>query len=76
MRNITLSIDDEVLSAVRRHAAERNTTVNAMVREYLGNLAALDDRARKVKDELLRLSNESPVALGKITWTRDELHER
>jgi len=40
MKNITLSVDENVLAAVRRHAAECNSTVNALVRDYLTGLAA------------------------------------
>ena len=36
MKNITLAIDEEVLRAARIYAAEHDTTVNALVREYLG----------------------------------------
>jgi plasmid stability protein len=46
MKNITLNVDEDVLSAVRRHAAEHNSTVNALVREYLTNLAAQENREK------------------------------
>jgi predicted HicB family RNase H-like nuclease len=46
MKNITLRVDDDVLAAVRIHAAERNSSVNALVREYLTGVAAHRDRAR------------------------------
>src|SRR5215472_3622944 len=59
MKNITLSVDENVLSAVRRHAAERNSTVNALVREYLTNLAAHADRGRVAKARLQQLSRQS-----------------
>ena len=45
MKNITLSVEDNVLAIVRRLAAERNSTVNALVRDYLTSLAAHDNRA-------------------------------
>lgn len=76
MSNITLSVDDDVLAAVRRHAAERNSSVNAMVREYLTNLAAHDDRARRARTRLRQLSRQSKGKLGERNWTRDELHDR
>ena len=76
MKNITLSVDDSVLAAVRRHAAERDSTVNALVREYLGNLAAHQDRAKRARARLRQLSEQSRGRLGKKTWTREELHER
>ena len=74
--NITLSVDEAVLSAVRRLAAERNSTVNALVREYLTSLAAHDDRATRARARLRELSNESPGRLGRKTWSRDDLHDR
>jgi len=76
MKNITLSVDENVLVAVRRHAAEHNSTVNALVREYLTNLAEHDDRAKRARARLRQLSRESQGRLGKKTWSRDELHER
>ena len=47
MKNITLSVDENVLAAVRCHAAERNSTVNALVRDFLAGLAAHEDRAKR-----------------------------
>jgi len=76
MKNITLSVDDDVLSAARRRAAERNSTVNALVREYLRNLAQQDDRARRARARLKQLSARSQGRLGKKNWTRDALHDR
>jgi len=76
MKNITLSVEEEVLIAVRRHAAERNSSVNALVREYLTNLAAHEDRASRARARLRQLSKQSQGRLGKKTWTRDELHDR
>jgi plasmid stability protein len=76
VRNITLSVDDDVLAAVRRRAAEQNSSVNALVREYLTNLAAQDDRADRARARLRQLSRQSPGRLGKKTWTREELHDR
>jgi hypothetical protein len=76
MKNITLSVDEEVLAAVRRHAAERNSTVNALVREYLTNLASHQDRANRARARLRQLSTRSHGRLGKKTWSREDLHER
>jgi plasmid stability protein len=75
-QNITLSVDEQVLQAVRRHAAERNSSVNALVREFLTNLAAHEDRAALARAKLAELSRQSPGRLGSVTWTRDELHDR
>jgi hypothetical protein len=35
MKNVTLSIDDHVLDRARKLAAERGTSVNQMIRDFL-----------------------------------------
>ena len=65
MKNITLSVDENVLATVRRYAAERSSTVNAMVREYLTNLAAREGRTNRARTRLLQLSGQSQARLGK-----------
>ena len=64
---ITVSIDDEIAEKVRRIAADKNTTLTAMVREYLTSVAnteptPLDDldskeAADKVRDILASLTD-------------------
>jgi len=76
VKNITLSLDEDVLAAARRHAAERNSSVNALVREYLTGLAAHEDRAKHARARLKQLSAQSQGRLGRKTWTRDDLHDR
>jgi hypothetical protein len=76
MKNITLSVDEKILAAVRRRAAERNSTVNALVREYLAGLAAHEDRAKRARARLRQLSAQSHGRLGRKTWTREDLHDR
>lgn len=76
MKNITLSVDEKVLAAVRRYSAEHDSTVNALVREFLTGIANQQDRARKARTRLRELSAKSTGRLGSKTWTRDQLHER
>ena len=76
MKNITLSIDEEVLAAVRKIAAEKNTTVNAIVREHLKNLAGREDRVKEAVRRIKKLGKTSVLEVGPIAWKRDDLHER
>ena len=76
MSNITLSVDEAVLAAVRRYAVEHDTTVNGLVRNFLTDLAGREDRARKARRRIRQLSERSKAEVGPITWTRDDLHER
>jgi hypothetical protein len=74
--NITLSVDEKILEVARRYAAEQNSSVNALVREYLTNLAAHEDRAARARARIREMSAQSEGRLGKKTWSRDDLHER
>ena len=75
MKHITLSIDERVLKAVRRYAAEHDTSVNGLIREYLTGLAQREDRARDSRIRIRDLSDTSPARMGPKTWRRSELHE-
>ena len=76
MTNLTLSIEDDVLRAARKLAAERETTVNAMVREYLSDQVAQRKRVRCAIERMNAIADEAGAVVGPVTWTRDELHER
>ena len=76
MKNITLAIDERVLAKVRRYAANRNTTVNALVRQELERIAGSEDRVARAMRELREMSDRSGASIGSITWTRDDVHER
>ncbi len=64
MRNITLAVDERVLDEVRVVAAKRNTTVNALVREHLEQIARNENRAREAIAELRRMSETTEARLG------------
>jgi len=76
MKNITLSVDDKVLTGVRRYAAQHDTTVNALVRDFLTRVATQEDRAANARRRLLELSDSSEGRMGKQTWNREKLYDR
>ena len=76
MKNITLSVDAEVLIAVRRYAADRDASVNAIVRDFLAGIAERHDQARQARKRIQQLSEQSNARIGPRVWSRDELHER
>ena len=51
MKNITLAMDEKVLREARRYAAKHDTTVNALVRDFLTRLATQEDKAAKAREE-------------------------
>ena len=76
MKNITLSVEEEVISAVRRYAAGRDRTVNGLVRDYLREIASREDKVKAARKQIRELSLQSTARLGKARWTREELHDR
>ena len=77
MKNITLAIDEEVLEKVREVAVQKRTTVNAMVRDFLGEIAGRDEKVAQARRELLRLMETSKGRMGPDwKFSREETNER
>lgn len=76
MKNITLSVDEQVLVAARRYAAQHHTSLNGLVREYLADIARRQDTAASVRQRLRLLSEQSGARIGTRRPGREELHER
>lgn len=77
MSNITLNVPDEVLDDARVYAAERKTTVNALVREYLVNIGTRRKRAKEAMAELRKMSETTTSDLGPdYKFDRASLYER
>ena len=75
--NITLSVDADIVKKVRKIAIDRDTTLTAMVRDFLKSVAESDTTARqehiaRFRETAERLSRE----MGPRTWKRDDLYER
>jgi hypothetical protein len=77
MKNITLAIEDDILDKARVVAAERRTTINAMVREFLTEIATRDAKVAKARRELLDLMDRSTGDMGPDwKWSREETYEK
>lgn len=76
MKNVTIAVDEAVLREVRRIAAERSTSLNALIREFLEDLREREGRSALARKRILKLCKESKAEVGDRSWTREELHER
>lgn len=74
--NITLNVDETVLRTVRIYAAQHGSSVNALVREFLGGIATREDRVSKARERIRELSGQSAARVGSRNWTRDDVHAR
>lgn len=76
MRNITVSVDDETYRRARIAAASLDTSVSALVRAYLEQLATAETENERLK----RLEREIRSRISDFTasssLSRDELHSR
>lgn len=76
MKNVTIALDESLLREARRIAADRSTTLNAMIREFLEELARRESRAIKARRRIVELCRKTKAEVGPRTWSRDEIHER
>ncbi len=76
MKNVTIALDETLLWEVRRIAAERSTSLNALIRGYLEDLAARETQLSRARERILELCRESEAEIGVRGWSRDELHAR
>lgn len=73
--NLTLSVDRETVERARAVARKQGTSVNRMIRDYLGGLARSGADASSV-DRLLALMDEGRGSLNGERVTRAALHDR
>ena len=75
MKNVTLAVDEKILEQARAYAERRGTTLNALVREHLANVAREDQRIEEARRGLLELIDQSTGRLGpNYKWNRDEIY--
>jgi uncharacterized protein DUF6364 len=75
-KNLTLTLDSDLLRAARKVALDRDTSVNQLVRDYLTTLVEENEHGGLALRRLQEIFKNSTYELGPITWTRDDLHER
>jgi hypothetical protein len=73
MKNITFSADEHVIELAREEARNRKTTLNALFREWVEDLAQRDARRQKAEEAYKNLAAHITF-MPKLT--RDEMNER
>ena len=78
IQNVTLSLPRHLIKRIKRLAAERDTSISALMAAALARVADEDRRYTAARKQALA-ALRSPGSLGtkgQRTWSRDELHER
>ena len=79
VKNITVSVPDEVYWQARIRAAERNTSVSSLVREFLLQVGEQDEAARRrrqLQETIDSIREANPNFSAEDRLSRDELHDR
>ena len=76
VKNITVSISDEVYRAARIRAAELGTSVSALVSDYLDSIAERDAEFERLATQQRRIQQEIKRFSASDRLGRDELHDR
>ena len=72
MKNVTLSIPDDLLAKSREYALAHNTSLNQMIRDMLTSFV----QKRSTVEKLLEKSDTFSVDTGTYKWNRDEIYDR
>ena len=74
--NITVSVPDDVYLAARVHAAERGTSVSALVTGYLRSLSEHDAEFARLVAQQKRIRGQIDRFSARDRLDREELHTR
>jgi plasmid stability protein len=76
VKNITVSLDDETYRRARILAAERGTSVSALVKGFLSEVASGENERDRLKREERALRERIAAFRASGVLSRDELHVR
>ena len=76
MKNITVSIDDETYRRARIKAAEQDTSVSALVKRFLAELAAGESDAERLRREERALRERITAFTAGDRLSREDVHGR
>ena len=76
MKNITVSVPDDVYRDARIRAAERGTSVSALVAEYLRSLSEQDSEFTRLEAQQRQVQDQIDRFRARDRLDRDEIHGR
>jgi plasmid stability protein len=76
MRNITIAVPDDVYREARIRAAERGTSVSALVAEYLRSISDRDTEFARLEAQQRQIQGQIGCFSARDRLGRDALHDR
>ena len=77
MANLTITVDEDTLKRARMRALEEDTSVNAVLREYLEEYAGRRQEQLEAARRIIKASSESRSGCGPggCKWKREDAYE-
>jgi hypothetical protein len=72
MKNVTLSIDEDILKVGRDYARKHNMSFNGLVRKLIQQ--TVESNSEKWLEDTFLLMDKVNVSSENRTWTREELY--
>ena len=76
MKNITVSLDDDTYRRARMVAAQRDTSVSALVKRFLVDLASGESETEQLKRQERELRERITDFDASDRLSRDDVHRR
>jgi plasmid stability protein len=76
MKNITVSVPEDVYRAARIRAAERGRSVSGLVADYLGSLSEREAEFSRLEAQQREIQGEIDRFRAHDRLDRDEIHAR
>lgn len=76
MKNITVTVDDDTYRRARVKAAAEDTSVSAIVRQFLMDFAASETEVERLKREEQELRAQISTFRAADRLSRDDIHAR
>jgi len=73
-KNITLSMDENLLKAGRKYAKIRHTTLNQLVRDLLEK-TVMNQADKLWQEDLFRLADQAKPSSKGTKWSREDLYD-
>ncbi len=75
-QNVTISLDRETIQKAKRIAAQRSTSLSALLARQIEFLVGDDEAYERAKRQALTLLDKGFLLGGKVRASRNEFHER
>jgi hypothetical protein len=76
MKNLTVSLDDDTYRRARMIAAQRDTSVSALVKRFLLDLASGESETERLKRQERELREQITDFDASDRLSRDDVHRR